>query len=142
MSNTNTIKRTYCLDRATIELKREFMDAAYNEYWAARRTKKFKENHIFDENKTVRWNKEEVIRRNEKIDKEIKETLANCESLSNDYNEFIYTNAMEAYGYSRAVVEKIYSKAYEDSHSNGYKEVLSKFEELLDFVKDVMDLMK
>ena len=47
----------------------------------------YKENYIFDENKSVKWNKDEVIKRNKLRDEEIrkcqsirKQTLYNCEN--------------------------------------------------------------
>lgn len=113
--------------------------------------KKFKSysaTHIFDEDKSVKWNIQEAARRSEEFYKEY-------ERLRNAYNGTI--EKIEGYiietisdyicnvinlipdadkAYEKANI--IYRKAYETSHSYGYKEVLCTVEELVDFLESIM----
>lgn len=113
--------------------------------------KKFKwysATHVFDEDKSVKWNIQEATRRNEAYDSEYKR-------LKNEYNETIaktegyIIEAVSDYicnviklipdadkAYEKAKI--IYRKAYEESHSYGLREVLCTVEDLVDFLESVM----
>ena len=72
-----------------------------------------------------------VSKRREKekeLDKKFKQHLAE------DNNKY--------YGFSDEICELIYNKAYDDGHSSGLHEIASKYEELSEFVKDILNLNK
>lgn len=116
-----------------------------------RKAEKFKSylpTPIFDENKSVEWNIQEAARRNEESYKEY-------ERPTNVYNEAIekiegyIIEAISDYicnvinlipdadkAYEKANI--IYRKAYEKSHSYGYREVLRTVEDLVDFLESIM----
>ena len=110
--------------------------------------KRYPATYIVDEDKSVKWNIQEVTRRNEAWDNEYKR-------LKNEYNEAIaktkgyIIEAISDYicnviklvpdadkAYEKAKI--IYSKAYEESHSYGDKEVLCTVEDLVDFLESIM----
>ena len=108
----------------------------------------YKENYIFDENKSVKWNKDEVIKRNKLRDEEIrkcqsirKQTLYNCE------NNIIHCIAVELI--ERNIVKtdisttvkkatKIFNLAWDKGHSDGVYEVCIYIDEIVDFIEDII----
>lgn len=108
----------------------------------------YTENYIFDENKSVKWNKDEVIRRNKLRDEEIrkcqsmrKQTLYNCE------NNIIHCIAVELIernivktDISTAVekASKIFNLAWDKGHSYGLYEVCIYIDEITDFIEDII----
>lgn len=96
--------------------------------------KLYKENDILDENKSVKWNREEVLRRNEKMNEEKRrhQELV-CQELKK-IESFIKDKIMN-FGFTEEQTEKIFQKAYENAHSNGYREVYEEAMDLSDFIK-------
>lgn len=106
----------------------------------------YKENYIFDENKSVKWNKDEVIKRNKLRDEEIRK----CQSirklaLCNVENNIIHCIAVELIernivktDISTAVEKatKIFNLAWDKGHSNGMYEVCIYIDEIIDFIED------
>ena len=99
-------------------------------------------NHIFDKDKTVRWNEEEVCRLNEEIKerkaKQVKlnQILDNMfkESLIKDciyMNEVFKNIPLEAF-------DAVFNKAYSDGHAYGYHEVKSYFIDEMDMLEDFL----
>ena len=101
---------------------------------------RYSANHVFDEMKSVVWNREEVIRRNEEYvqaKKLNREREHNMDVLfSSDLREALKTD----YGFSSAQAEFIYQNAYEEGHANGYYEVLYEAGKLADLVTGFMKL--
>lgn len=113
--------------------------------------KKFKwysATHIFDEDKSVKWNIQEAARRNEAFDNEYKR-------LKNEYKDAIaktegyiieaisdyicnVINLIPDADKAHETTNIIYRKAYEKSHSCGYREVLRTVEDLVDFLESIM----
>jgi len=102
--------------------------------------KKYKEGHIFDENKSVKWNREEVIRQNNLFFEEF-ENLKKQEKK--DWKELmnqLYSYLEKEYDLNHNQIEKLYSFAYEDAHSEGIRNVLIVFDELADLYFDLKNL--
>ena len=84
--------------------------------------KKFSPDHVFDENQTVKWNREEVERRNQAIHDEYRKAMeAKSQSYTNLYEE-IYRYIMEEsvfgrrFTYNEAKV--IWQQAYNHHDNN------------------------
>ena len=131
---------TCFLDRSLIKEERKIVDDLHDKYWSLRRKKKYAENHIFDEEKSVRWNKEEVIRQNEKIDDEIKRANDDYSKANDKFQAFLVNHVFETYGFTKEMIKVAWDKAYEQSHSYGFNEVVETFEEYLDFSLEMITL--
>ena len=93
---------------------------------------KYKIGTIFDEEKSVKWNREEVERRNIEIEKEA-ELLKNQKDLL--YTEFI--SMVKSYitteiGIGTKNAEKIWNYIYSNYHAYGLAECLNHLDELLE----------
>lgn len=96
---------------------------------------KYKIGHVINEDKSVKWNREEVERLNKKHKDEVKEL--------NRQKNLLYTNlvnSIEEYIISetnvdKAKAEKIYNYLYMEYHSYGLRELLSHLDDLLELFK-------
>lgn len=112
------------------------------EYPSFKTHSKLKEDYVFNENLSVKKNKEMVIEHNNKIDqlkKKYKDETIKLEELF--YNELILALKNE-YNFNEKICQKIYSKSYKDNHSYGKLEVLNDIEELSDFVYEILNIRK
>ena len=108
----------------------------------------YKENYIFDENKSVKWNKDEVIKRNKLRDEEIRKCRAiRKQALCNVENNIIHCIAVELIerniikaDISTAVEKaiKIFNFAWDKGHSYGIYEVCTYIDEMVDFIEDIV----
>jgi hypothetical protein len=106
---------------------------------------RYNENDIIDENKTVKWNREEIIRRNDtyKAEKARLQAVRNealC-SIINDIKE-VFSDELSTYHINskksgKEIASLIYNKAYEDSYSYGIYDVLQKMDDYMDFIYEL-----
>lgn len=108
---------------------------------------KYKMNAVIDEDKSVRWNNEEIERRNAAFKKEASRLQT---VKSHEYNKVInaivdiVTNELITSGLfkNEAIAKekayKIYNKAYDESHSYGIYDVLVKIDDYIDFITEIM----
>lgn len=102
--------------------------------------------YITDEDKSVRWNRDEVEKYNNRL-KELKRKDCEFENILNHTFEEIIIDEEIAYveifkGIPREIFRKIFNKAYEDGHSYGYNEVKIYFSEQISLFKDILQMMK
>ena len=96
--------------------------------------KQYPENYVFDENKSVKWNKEEVVRQNEEIKKAIKSKFDGQKQFKRDAVQYILSGNK----LNEKQAEKTYEKGWEDGHSSGYRNVMIEIEDLIDFIEDII----
>ena len=102
-------------------------------------------NDIIDENKTVKWNRDEVNRCREEYTKERYRLIhvqneALC-SVINDIKE-VFSDELLTYHLNtkksgKEIASIIYHKAYEDSHSYGIYDVLQKMDDYMGFIYEL-----
>lgn len=112
-------------------------DVVYKE-----RIKRVKEDHVFDEDKSVKWNREKAKEHNENV-KAIDD--ANRKASRDMENQFAsdLTNVLkEEYSFTNEVAKKVFYKAWQDGHSSGYYSVVSEAEDIAEFVSEIMELNK
>ena len=100
---------------------------------------KYKENHIFDEDQTVKWNREEVVRQNELIDLEKKAYSNESNRLNNKLYDDAVNGLMEEYKFNKKQAEKIWNYVYAEKHSH-MNDVFYFAGELADIIEEVIKL--
>lgn len=98
--------------------------------------------YIFNEDESVRWNREEVQRRQEarekaqkKYDKKVQEIWGEAEKAIKDYLQ-------SEFDLKPKVADAVYAKAREEGHSGGFFEILSKANDYGSFVEIILSLSK
>lgn len=113
---------------------------------------KYKEDHVFDEDKSVKWNREEVKRRNKEYEEEqnrlikenkdmwdIMENIVIC-LIAKELKSFLPGADAELIHPDnlKKKAELIYRMAFNKYYPYGMNEVLVEIEELVDFIGDFM----
>jgi hypothetical protein len=105
----------------------------------------YNQNDIIDENKTVKWNRDEVARYREEYEKEkYRLTHARNEALCSIINDIkeLFSDELSTYHINskksgKEIASLIYNKAYEESHSYGIYDVLQKMDDYVDFIYEL-----
>ncbi len=99
--------------------------------------KYFKENAVIDEDKSVKWNREEVQRLNEEMKAKVEQNRKERRAMeSKQIDDIVRVYANDS-GYTEEQIGKIFNYAYSESHSSGIFEVLQTLDDLVDLMKDV-----
>lgn len=103
--------------------------------------KNLKYGYVFDEEKSVKWNAEQVEKYNSARNKEAFELQQNRNIAINEAADEICKLIVIEF-YNKINVEQarvIYDMAYEDGHAFGYTEIRSVLGELIDKFKDFVE---
>jgi hypothetical protein len=76
-----------------------------------------KVDHIFDENQTVKWNREKVLIENKKIIDQKLEYAKESTRLSSKLDDDMVKAIVQEYGFTENEARIIYSHAYSEKHS-------------------------
>lgn len=110
------------------------------EYPSRSKFKKLRTDYVFDENLSVKKNREMVLKHNE----EIESLYAKYETETNRINDIFYSDLIKAlknnYSFNDKICEKIFAKAYQDAHSEGKYSIIQKVEEYADFIDEILNL--
>lgn len=113
------------------KVTKQFNDVYFNE---SSRKKAYSLNHIFDEEKSVKWNREEVLRVNDEIkEHNIKIREQRFRALAEAHNNIINYLQNEYFTLPRKKIENLYHHIYEEIFENDYriKDVIDEVEEIL-----------
>lgn len=94
---------------------------------------KVSHDHIFDENKSVKWNREQV----EKNNQEYHDEVARLNTEKNKARDAIYESIYEmiqddvGHGLSRKKAQAIWNLAYAQGHAFGFYNILSRLFDLM-----------
>lgn len=101
--------------------------------------KKFPEGYIFDENKSVLWNKEELKKRNNEYTEEKTRLLRNkSEALLSVHNDII-TEISNETGLDFAKSSKIWNYVFEKWHGFGLYDTFSNLQEIIILISDIIN---
>lgn len=100
------------------EIASDYSNGIYSNQKPFPKQTKYKDGHIFDENQTVKWNKEEVQRRNDEIIRLRDEYDNESNSLSDKLRDDVIYNLIYDYDLTQAQAEMTYDNAYSDKHSS------------------------
>ncbi len=102
--------------------------------------KRVNANHVFDENQTVKWNREQAEANNLRYQQE----LARLNTMKNKRRDAIHEEIYKAiqdevgYGLSRKKAMLLWNHAYERGHSYGIREVKNCLDELMELAADLL----
>ncbi|MED0951494.1 hypothetical protein P4T70_25900 [Bacillus mobilis] len=124
-----------CID----EISNAFVNKFYEPLQEYPSHRKFSEKHVFDEEKSVKWNREEVERQNEQLKQ--RKTEWNSEKgrlnakLQNDCIQIL----KEDYNMNEAQAEKLYGYVYQEKHSY-MNDFFIHLEEFAKVTKEILSL--
>lgn len=98
---------------------------------------KYKHDDVIDEDKSVKWNREEIERRINARTEEVKRLQTLRNKLDNLYEKTAIKVLAKEYKISIKEASILWRKAYEDSHSSGITSVYSTFVELADMYEEL-----
>lgn len=97
-----------------------------------------KDNYVYDENKSVKWNREH----REELEKDYREKMEEYRISQSDKDDLFMLDLAKMihdnHELSVTIVDLITSTAYNENHSYGYEEVVWKADELADFADYVI----
>lgn len=121
------------------EIQSEF-DRAYGMSCKPSGLQKYKAGHVFDENMSVKWNRDKLEEENKKFQDEVSRlnTAKNKAMLA--VHELVYQKIQDDVGHnlSRTAAEKIFNYAYDDKHAYGFHEVRWELERLVELVSEIL----
>lgn len=99
---------------------------------------KYKPNDIIDEDKSVKWNREEVIRRIAARDDEVKRLNQYKIHICNLYEEGLVKKLAKRHNLTIAKSKIIWEAAYRENHSNGVFATLGAYEDFAELYNKVL----
>lgn len=102
--------------------------------------RRYRVDEVIDEEKSVRWNREEVERRNEAYAAEVKALNTAYNKAHNAVIEkaLKYIIANVGYGCTRAKAQAIWNMAWSYGHANGLSDVYSYLTELMELATKLL----
>lgn len=98
---------------------------------------------IIDEDKTVRWNREEVERLQKLYEDKVKKlNMEKNKRRDSLYEELYKTIKNEVGNITIEDAKVIFNYAYEQGHSYGYNEVFSHLDDIMDLVSSIVNRKK
>lgn len=107
------------------------MAAEYNKFSCKPKERKYKIGEVFDDDKSVRWNREEVERRNKLHEEEAKRLNTEKNRLLIEWIDAVYIYIMQETKVKKEKAKDIYNYLYTEYHSYGLTEVLNHLDDLL-----------
>lgn len=102
------------------------------------REKRIVHTDYIDENKSVKWNREEIARRNQHVEDELKRFKQQINEFEKNINQDILFYIQENYGLNEKTASLVFQQAYEDGHPSGPYEVISYAQTYAQFATDVI----
>lgn len=121
------------------EIQNEF-DRAYGMSCKPSGLQKHKAGHIFDENMSVKWNRDKLEEENRKFQDEVSRLNTAKNKALLTVHELAYKKIQDDVGHnlSRTAAEKIFNYAYDDKHAYGFHEVRWELERLVELVSEIL----
>lgn len=98
------------------------------------------ENYVYDEEKSVRWNREHREQLIKEYEEEYEKYRNNLNKSRNTLLNDIIIAIQNEFNFNEEQAEKIYSLAYEESHSEGINEVINKVKEISENIIEINSL--
>lgn len=112
------------------------------EYPDADTLRKLPDNYVFDENESVKWNREKVIAHNKLANNAKKEYYDKLNTVNVAFATMVRQEIQSELDVSDKAASIIYDKAYEDGHADGYHEVVYCAQTYCEFISRILNAMK
>ena len=93
---------------------------------------------VIDEDMSVKWNREEVMRRNEAYAQEKKRLFSEINDAEKSLDNMIKAYIAQEVPLSLDKASIIFSKLYEDHHSYGYDNILDHVDEEIHYIQSIV----
>lgn len=105
--------------------------------------RKVPENHVFDENKSVKWNRDKVAENNLAYKKEFARLHTLKNKARDSIYEDIYLYIQDEVGHviNRDCAIKIWEYAYKKGHSYGVYQIKHEFDEAIALIEDILRII-
>lgn len=104
----------------------------------SQRPQRYPSDYVFDEDKSVKWNREEVAKANKRIDEENLQITALLNSRSQQFTLDCIAFLKSEYNLPQSIAEKVFSFVYEKYHSC-ISDLVSYLPEYGKFAMDIKD---
>ena len=104
-------------------------------------TEKYPYDYVFDENMSVKWNREQVALRNQEWEEERSSLMLEHKRRMEAILDELYATIQNEVGHniSEKQAVTIWNKAYNSGHCYGTYGVLSELDDLIEFVQDILE---
>lgn len=101
---------------------------------------KYPDNYVIDENRSVKWNRDQIKLHNEQWEKERNSIMEAHLVLMETVLDELYETIQYEVGYdiSKDQAITIWNKAYNSGHSYGTYGILTELNNLIEFVQDIL----
>lgn len=105
---------------------------------------KYKAGHIFDENMSVKWNRDKLEEENKKYSDEVARLNTEKNKGFCRVDDLVYQKIQEevGHGLSEHAAAVIFNHAYENKHAYGFYAVRQELERLIELVSEILDEQK
>ena len=100
------------------------------------------EDFIFDENQSVKWNRQKVQEHNKLAETIKKDYWNKMGDIDAWFNQQVRESIQNDIHVSEKVADIIFNQAWEDGHANGYHEVVLYAQRYCEFVQQILNAMK
>lgn len=97
-----------------------------------------KENYVYDENQTVKWNREHQIELTNRYQEDLKDYHQAANAKDQEFQLDMQKAINQEYGFSIKQIDTILSKAWENGHADGLSSVVNEARELAEFALDII----
>lgn len=98
-----------------------------------------KEGYVYDENKTVKWNREHQAELAGEYSKKLTEYHKATNNKAAEFREDLKSALSTDYGFNGSQSDIIYNVIWEECHSEGLEYIIHSSKALAEIIKDVID---
>lgn len=125
------------------EIKYKLAEGYYdNKLPCPTKDKTMKDGYITDENKSVKWNIEQVQNNLNNYKNKLKAYREENVKLTKEFEKDVINNMMKTYNFTSQASKFLLGEAYEENSSYGILNILTKLEDLIETVNEFNNLNK